>query len=86
MAAARPLQATLGELAAKRERSTPPRKATVRGKFGMSVQPLTPDLAEEAGVPAARAGVIVTDLDPSGIAADSGIQEGDVIEKVDGRP
>ena len=52
----------------------------------MGVQPLTPDLAEQAGVPRGTRGVLVTDVDPSGIAADSGIQEGDVIEKVDGKP
>ena len=30
-------------------------------------------------------GVVITDLDPSGIAAESGLQPGDVIQKVDGR-
>ena len=56
------------------------------GKFGMTVQPLTPELADEAACPALTQGVIVTDLDPEGIAADSGLQEGDVIVKVNGRP
>ena len=52
----------------------------------MTVQPVTPELADEAGVPRSTQGVIVTDLDPEGIAADSGLQEGDVIVKVNGRP
>ena len=30
-------------------------------------------------------GLTVVQLDPSGIAAESGLREGDVIEKVDGR-
>ena len=51
----------------------------------MGLQPLTPDLAEEAGVPRGTRGVIVVEVDPSGIAADSGMREGDVIEKVDGK-
>jgi len=35
-------------------------------------------------VPRGTQGVIVDDVDPSGIAAESGLQEGDVIEKVNG--
>jgi len=49
------------------------------------VQPLTPDLAEEAGVPRGTQGILVADVDPSGLAAESQLQPGDVIEKVDGR-
>jgi serine protease Do len=79
------LQAKVGELVTKREKSGPASEGRGEGRFGMSVQPLTPDLAEQAGVPRGTRGVIVMDLDPSGIAADSGIQEGDVIEKVDGK-
>ncbi len=79
------VQAKLGELAAKRDKSDSPSDDRGEGTFGMSVQPLTPDLAERAGVPRGTHGVLVTDLDPYGIAADSGIQEGDVIEKVDGK-
>jgi serine protease Do len=30
-------------------------------------------------------GVVITDLDPNGIAAESQLQVGDVIQKVDGR-
>jgi Do/DeqQ family serine protease len=55
------------------------------GKYGMSVQPLTPDLADQVGVPRSTQGVLVAGVDPDGIAADSGIQEGDVIEKVNGK-
>ena len=51
----------------------------------MSVQPLTPDIAEELGLARSTQGVVVADLDPSGVAADSGLQEGDVIVKIDGR-
>jgi serine protease Do len=79
------MQAKLGELATKREKSDSSSEGSGQGTFGMGVQPLTPDLAEQAGVPRGTRGVIVTDVDPSGIAADSGIQEADVIEKVDGK-
>ncbi len=79
-------KATLGELTAKRDRSSSGEEPHSGGKFGMTVQPVTPELADEAGVPRSTQGVIVTDLDPEGIAADSGLQEGDVIVKVNGRP
>src|SRR3954452_16646567 len=79
------LQATVGELDAKRADASTPAAQRGEGKFGMSVQPLTPDLAEEAGVPRGTQGVLVADVDPSGLAAESQIQPGDVIEKVDGR-
>ena len=79
------VQATLGELATRRQRSDSTPEGHGQGRFGMSVQPLTPDLAEEAGVPRGTHGLIVMDVDPSGIAADSDIQAGDVIEKVDGK-
>jgi serine protease Do len=79
------LQAKLGELALKREKSDSSSESRADGRFGLGVQPLTPALAEEAGVPRGTRGVIVMEVDPSGIAAESGIQEGDVIEKVNGK-
>jgi len=79
------MQAKLGELATKREKSGSSSESRGEGTFGMSVQPLTPDLADEAGVPRGTRGVLVVEVDPSGIAADSDIREGDVIEKVDGK-
>ena len=67
------LQATVGELEPKRERiSTPSAERGEGGRFGMTV---------ESG----NSGVAVVELDPSGIAAESGLRQGDVIEKVDGR-
>ncbi|PYR91834.1 MAG: protease Do [Acidobacteria bacterium] len=79
------MQAKLGELATKREKSDSSSEPRGEGRFGLGLQPLTPDLAEEAGVPRGTRGVIVVEVDPSGIAADSGMREGDVIEKVDGK-
>ena len=55
------------------------------GRYGMSVQPLTPDIAAELELPRDRKGVVITGLDPSGRAAAAGLREGDVIEKVNGR-
>jgi Do/DeqQ family serine protease len=79
------LHATVGELAARKDQGGAPSEPGGHGKYGMSVQPLTPDVADGAGVPRGAQGLIVTSVDPSGIAADSDVREGDVIEKVDGK-
>jgi S1-C subfamily serine protease len=57
-----------------------------KGRFGMSVAPVTPDLAEQYALPSSVKGVLVTDVDPDGQAAASGVQPRDVIEQVNGRP
>jgi Do/DeqQ family serine protease len=80
------LNATVGELApAKGERASRSDDRREGGKYGMSVQPLTPDVAEQIGVPRSTQGLVVAGVDPEGIAADSQVQEGDVIEKVNGK-
>jgi serine protease Do len=79
------VQATVGELVPAKERAgAPSAERGGRGKYGMSVEPLTPDVAAQVGVPRSTQGVIVADVEPSGLAAESGLQEGDVIEKVNG--
>jgi serine protease Do len=79
------LHPTVGELSVKKDRSASPSNERGEGTFGMSVEPLTADLADQAGVPRGTQGLFVADVDPSGIAADSNLQPGDVIEKVDGK-
>ena len=54
-------------------------------RFGMSVTPLTPRIAEELDLPRNEKGLVVTDLDPAGAAASAGIQQGDVITRVNDR-
>ena len=50
--------------------------------LGLSLAPLTPDLARAANLPAGAHGVIVTAVDPNGDAADEGFQRGDLIISV----
>jgi Do/DeqQ family serine protease len=52
--------------------------------FGMTVQPLTPDVARELDLPARTEGVVVRAVDPDGAAAAAGLQPGDVIGQVNG--
>jgi Do/DeqQ family serine protease len=68
-----PLTATLGELEVTKTtaRSEPAERGS-EGRFGMALQ-------------STDAGVVVAQLDPNGIAADSGLREDDVIEKIDGK-
>jgi Do/DeqQ family serine protease len=79
------LTARLGELTASRDDDRPAANGGESGGFGLSVQPLTPELAERLGVRDAT-GVAVTAVDPEGAAADAGIQQGDVIEEVNRKP
>ena len=50
--------------------------------FGLRAQDLTPALADQLGLDQAE-GVIVTDVDPSGAAAEAGIRRGDIIVELD---
>ncbi len=53
---------------------------------GISVETLTPDLAQQIGAPENTRGVVVDDVDQSSPAADAGIQRGLVITSVDRHP
>jgi serine protease Do len=50
--------------------------------YGLTVEPVTPSVAHELGLPAVR-GVVVSDVQDGSPAADAGIQPGDVIAEVD---
>jgi len=52
------------------------------GKLGITITPLTPDLAARIGVSRTTKGLVVGEVDPSGPAAQAGIQTGDVIQEV----
>jgi serine protease Do len=50
--------------------------------LGLSLAPLTPELARAVSLPANAKGVIITSVDPNGDAADEGLQRGDLIVSV----
>jgi serine protease Do len=52
------------------------------GKLGLSVEPLTPEIMQELGLPAGTQGVVVDSVDETGPAGAAGIQRGDVIQEV----
>jgi serine protease Do len=50
--------------------------------LGVSVAPLTPELAARAKAPKDAKGLFVEDVNPDGRAAAAGIQAGDIIQEV----
>jgi len=54
--------------------------------LGVSVAPLTPELAERFKAPKDAHGLLVQDVNPDGRAASAGIQEGDIIQSVNRQP
>jgi serine protease Do len=52
------------------------------GKLGVTLQPVTPQIAAQLEIPADTKGLIVTEIDPNGAAAAQGVVRGDVILEV----
>jgi serine protease Do len=50
--------------------------------LGLSLAPLTPELARSANLPAGARGVIITNVDPNSDAAEQGLRRGDLIMSV----
>jgi serine protease Do len=53
---------------------------------GVEVTNMTPNLAEQLGMPASSTGVVVTGVEPSSKSADAGLRKGDVIQEVNRQP
>jgi serine protease Do len=79
------MRATLGELAAAATEDVRTEGRSGEARFGLALQPLTPDLADQLDLPRNASGVVIADVDPSGRAASAGLREGDVIQQVNGR-
>jgi serine protease Do len=59
--------------------------STDKAALGVSVAPLTPEMASRLGAKSSE-GLVVQNVDPDSRAADAGIQAGDVIESVNRQP
>ena len=78
---------TLSEMPAGRQpHATGGGTAGSAGSLGITIQPLTPDLIAQLGVRPGTTGVVITNLDPTGAAANAGLQTGDVIVQINRRP
>ncbi len=56
------------------------------GKLGLTLEPVTPDLAKRLGLETTNEGVLVMDADDGGAAAAAGIARGDVIIEINRKP
>ena len=56
------------------------------GRFGLTLEPLTPDVASRLGLGANEQGLVVTRIDPAGSASEAGVRQGDVIQEVNRQP
>ena len=57
-----------------------------RAQLGVSVQPMTPDLASSLGVSDTMRGAVVSSVEPGSAAERGGIKRGDVIVAFNGKP
>ncbi|MCP9495085.1 MAG: DegQ family serine endoprotease [Pyrinomonadaceae bacterium MAG19_C2-C3] len=83
-------RATLGERPTETARggsATPERNnaAPETGKLGITVQPLTPELARDMDLRDGTQGLIVANVDPDSPAAEAGLRKGDILEEVNGQ-
>ncbi len=81
------LKATLEEMTVARDgnRSLDGEREGSGGRYGMTVEPITPELAAQLNLERDIRGVVITGVDPSGAAASAGLREGDVIQQVNGK-
>lgn len=80
------VHAKLDELKPGEEQPQPAPLPTSGPELGMSVQPMSPAVASQLNLPANTQGLVVSNVDPAGPAANAGIQTGDVIEQVNRQP
>jgi len=59
---------------------------TPQRALGLSLSPLTPELARAANLPPTAHGVIITAVDPNANAAEQGLQRGDLIMSINNQP
>ena len=56
------------------------------GRYGLTLEPLTPDVASRLGLGANEQGLVVSRVDPAGPASEAGVRQGDVIQEVNRQP
>lgn len=67
-------------------RPAPEPAATNLDKVGLEVTDLTEELAERLGYKLSAKGVLITQVDPDGVAASAGLRRGMLITKIDKQP
>ena len=84
------IKLSLGEFTAENtktgEQSEAGPNAGGAGKLGVTVEPLTPEIASELNLRPGTQGVVIDSVDPAGPAAAARIQRADVIQEVNRQP
>ena len=75
---------TIGQLE-EEELAQAPGEPKIEQNFGLTVQELTPELAESLGTEE-TSGLLVTDVEQGSAAAEAGIRRGDLIQEVNRKP
>jgi len=76
----------LGDLPADKEQAKAQETPSGEALEGVTVENLDSQSAKELGLPAATAGVVVTDVSPSSPLAAAGLRRGDLIQEVNHQP
>ena len=79
------LSATIAKLE-DRDTDVVAAKADDKGALGVTVAPITPEVAQALSLPAGTKGVLIRDVRNGSPAAEAGLQAGDVIVQADRRP
>ena len=79
------LSATIAKLE-DRDSDVVAAKADDKAALGVTVAPITPEVAQALSLPAGTKGVVVRDVRNGSPAAEAGLQAGDVIVQADRRP
>jgi serine protease Do len=80
------LESEAGVRSPRRGEPDAPPEAEETAGFGLTLQPLTSDMARRLRLPPATEGVFVQDVEPAGPAQRAGVGRGDVILQVNRRP
>ncbi|MDQ3069047.1 MAG: trypsin-like peptidase domain-containing protein [Acidobacteriota bacterium] len=67
------------------EGETTAARQSTDGAFGLTLQPLTPQIARQLQLPAGTQGALIAEVAPASIAERAGLGEGDVITNIGGR-
>ena len=73
---------TLGELPSNTKENKLEKGSPSAALQGLNIETLTPDIANDLGLPANTTGVVVDSVDQGSPAADAGLRRGDVIQEV----
>ena len=73
---------TIGIMPQKEESQLPEKPA----EWGMTVEDITPELAQQLGLNPGEKGVVVSSVEPGSPAAEAGLQPGDVVKEVNRQP